>query len=181
MIKVDFINPFISAAMDVVRDTIGCELERREIRLETSKVAADDVTVIIGVTGDAEGIVLYGMSERTAKNLASVMLGQRVPVFDNLAESALAELGNMIAGVAAVGLERQSYVCRLTPPSLIYGRGTLISVMDINRLVIPMVSQYGTIEINVALRDNKNRNRVLAGSLRPAGDALSNPSWSTIN
>ena len=153
--KVDFVNPFIAAAMDVVKATIDVDLERGPIRLETSKVAADDVTVVIGVTGSAEGIVLYGMSERAAKSLASAMIGRRIPVFDALAESAVAELGNMIAGRATTGLENQGYVCRLTPPTLLYGRGTLISLFDINRLVIPLSSEHGLIEISVALRDHR--------------------------
>lgn len=153
--RVDLINPFITAAFDVVKNTIGCDLTRGQLRLETSKIASNDVTVVIGVTGDAEGIVLYGMTERTAKALATVMLDQRVPVFDALAESAVAELGNMIAGAATIGLEQQSYICRLTPPTLLHGRGTLISVIDINRLVIPVTCEHGVIEISVAMRDRK--------------------------
>ncbi len=155
--KVDFINPFISAALDVVKSTINCDLVRGQLRLETSKVASNDVTVVVGVTGDAEGIVLYGMTERTAKALAAQLLDQRVPVFDALAESAVAELGNMIAGSATVELEKHDYSCRLTPPTLLHGRGTLISVVDIHRLVIPLTSEHGTIEISVALRDKRKQ------------------------
>ena len=153
--KVDFVNPFIVAAVEVVKNSVNCALERQALRLESSKVASNDVTVVVGVTGDVEGVVLYGMSERTAKNLAAAMLEQRVPVFDSLAESAVAELGNMIAGSATMGLESQGYSCRLTPPTLLFGRGTLISIIDINRLVIPMASPHGTIEISLALRDKK--------------------------
>ncbi len=153
--RVDFVNPFILAAVDVVKSALDCDLERGSLRLDSSKVVSDDVTVVIGVTGDAEGIVMYGMSERTAKQFSACMLGQRMPVFDALAESAVAELGNMIAGAATVGLENQSYACRLTPPTLLYGRGTMISLIDINRLVIPLACKHGTLEISVALRDNK--------------------------
>lgn len=156
MARVDFVNPFILAALSVVKDAVGCDLKRADLRIESSKVASEDVTVVIGVTGDAEGIVLYGMSERSAKSFASLMLARRVPVFDSLAESAVAELGNMIAGRAASVLENQSYVCRITPPTLLCGRGTIISLIDIKRLVIPLTAEPGTIEISVALRDNKH-------------------------
>ena len=153
--KVDFVNPFISAAIDVVKKSVNCDLERQDLRIESSKVASNDVTVVIGVTGNVEGVVLYGMSERTAKGLAAVMLEQRIPVFDALAESAVAELGNMIAGSATANLEAQGYTCKLTPPTLLFGRGTLISIIDIKRLVIPMSSPHGVLEISLALRDNK--------------------------
>jgi chemotaxis protein CheX len=154
-VKVDFVNPFIKAAVEVVKKSVNCDLSMQPLRIESSKVCSNDVTVVIGVTGDAEGVVLYGMSERTAKGLATVMAEQRIPVFDAIAESAVAELGNMIAGSAASQLEEQGYSCKLTPPTLLFGRGTMIAIMDINRLVIPMSSQHGVLEISLALRDNK--------------------------
>ncbi len=54
-----------------------------------------------------------------------------MPVFDNLAESAIAEMGNIITGQAAIGLEEQGYVCKLSPPTLISGKGVVISTLDI--------------------------------------------------
>jgi CheY-specific phosphatase CheX len=34
--KVEFINPFVKAAIDVLRSEIGSEVERGKLRLETS-------------------------------------------------------------------------------------------------------------------------------------------------
>ena len=38
------------------------------------------------------------------------------------------------------------------PPMLIVGRGSMISTLDVQRLVIPMVTEFGKIEIQVALK-----------------------------
>ncbi len=104
------------------------------------------------MTGDAEGIVLYCMSERTAKAIAGALIGEAIPVFDRLAESAIAEMGNIITGQAAIGLEQHGYVCRLSPPTIISGKGVVISTLDIQRLIIPLELPFGHLDICVALR-----------------------------
>ena len=40
----------------------------------------------------------------------------------------------------------------LAPPMLIIGRGTMLSTLDVQRLVIPLTTEFGSIEIQVALR-----------------------------
>ncbi|HHY34851.1 MAG TPA: chemotaxis protein CheX, partial [Firmicutes bacterium] len=69
-----------------------------------------------------------------------------------LAESAIAEMGNIITGRAAFGLEEEGFRCRLSPPAIIAGRGVVISTLDIQRLVIPLELKVGYLEISVALR-----------------------------
>jgi len=155
VIKASFVNPFIQAACQVLGQELNLTVERGELKLESSKTTSSDVTIILGVTGDACGIVLYGMSDKTAKGIVSVMVGDRVPVFDEMAESALGELGNLITGVASVSLEKEGYVCRMTPPTVITGRGVMISTVDINRLVLPLSTPKGDLTISLALRSEK--------------------------
>lgn len=155
-LRVDFINPFVGAAYDVLKAEVGAEPEKGQLSIQESDITANDITVIIGVVGDLQGMVSFGFSERTAKNLASAMLKQRVPIFDSLAESAIGELGNVITGRASQGLEKKGFSCKITPPTLIIGRGTIISTISFKRLVVPLETQYGQLEINVALRENES-------------------------
>ena len=95
------------------------------------------------------------MSERTAKAMASAMMGEPVPVFDELAESAIAEMGNIITGQATIRFEECGYECKLSPPTLVSGVGVVISTLDIQRLIIPLEMPVGYLEICVALRQVK--------------------------
>ncbi len=157
--RIGFVNPFLEAASDVLSAEAGCSIERQKPRLETDKAVTNDLAVIIGVTGEARGIVMYNFSESTAKAIASAMFCQPIPTLDKMAESALAELANAMAGRAAVNLEHEGYFCTLTPPTIVHGRNTIISMVDLFRLVVPMKTQHGTIEISIALRDCKNQTR----------------------
>lgn len=152
--RVDIINPFVSAAYQVLKTEVKAELKKGDLSISESDITANDITVIIGVVGDLQGIVSYGFSERMAKNLVSAMMGQNMPIFDSLAESAIGELGNMITGLASSSLENKGFSCKITPPTLIIGRGTIISTITFKRLVIPVHTQFGEMEINVALRES---------------------------
>ncbi len=153
-IRAEFVNPFIQAAHDVMRAELQIQdLGRGDLALQSTSYTSDEVTVMVGVVGELQGVVLYGMSERTAKNMVSSMLGEIYPVFDRTVESAIAELGNVVTGAASQELEKAGFSCRLTPPMVVTGRGAIISTISIQRLVVPIVCQLGSLTIHVALRD----------------------------
>lgn len=154
--KAEFINPFVSAAYRVLQTEARCEVRRGNVTIEESPLISDDVTVLIGVVGRAQGLVLYCMSERTAKNLVSAMTGEHVPVFDAMVESAVAEMGNVITGLASGELEKAGYGVKIAPPSVVVGHGTAISTLSLRRLVIPLETPLGDITIHVALRESNH-------------------------
>lgn len=149
--KAEFINPFVSAAAQVLRQEVNVDITKGQISIEDSAFTSQDVTVMIGVTGEVHGIVLYGLSEKTAKNFVSAMLNEPVPIFDQMAGSAIAEMGNVITGLASGGLEKAGYKSDIAPPTLITGRGVMISTLNIKRLLIPLETSLGSIEISCAL------------------------------
>lgn len=151
--KAEFINPFVSAAYQVLGREVGAQIERGPLAIKESRFTGHDLTVMIGVVGKLRGTVMYSMSEATAKKLVEAMLGQPVKEFDELAESGIAELGNVITGVASSGLEKAGYLCRISPPALIRGKGTTISTVNLMRLVVPLRTQYGDVEIGIALEE----------------------------
>lgn len=71
MLRAELINPFVEGAIVFFRHEMGIDISRNKPSIESCHSTPDDVTVLTGVTGDAEGIVLYSMSSRTAKNIAS--------------------------------------------------------------------------------------------------------------
>jgi chemotaxis protein CheX len=151
--KVEFINPFVKAAIDVLKSEIGSEIERGRLRVDASATSNQDVSVMIGVTGAAQGFVLYSMSAETAKGIVGKMMGQPFEEFDALAQSGIAEMGNVITGLASRGLSETGYVCNITPPTLITGQNTSIGTLDIPRLALPLTTACGEIEIHLALRE----------------------------
>jgi len=86
-VKVDFVNPFVTAAREVLRAEAHCEAERGPLALDTSGTITSEVSAMIAVTGAVRGLVLYTMSQETACNLAAQMIGQTCCELDELAQS----------------------------------------------------------------------------------------------
>jgi chemotaxis protein CheX len=98
------------------------------------------------------------MSIVAADRIASEMLGSPVVTFDQLAASALAELGNMISGNSMTLLAGQGYTCDITPPTIIKGSNVKIATLDTPALVIPMrLADIGEFQINVSLKERVRR------------------------
>lgn len=155
MVKAELINPFLEGAIVFFKHEIGIDIVRGDPRIELCHTTPEEINVLIGVTGEVEGMVLYSMNQRSAKSIASAMVKGPIPLYDQLAESALGEMGNIITGQAASRLEEIGYVCKLSPPILISGVGTIISAIDIDMIVIPLdLGTLGKIDIYVALREN---------------------------
>jgi len=156
-LKAEFINPFIIATKQVLSQELGkpIAIQIGSLTMQKSSYTALDMTVLIGVTGAVQGIVMFGLSERAVKNFVSGVLGEPVPVIDAMVESAIAEMGNVVTGIASTELEKAGYPCTLAPPTVITGRGVMISTINIQRLQVPLKTDVGDMEISVALRENK--------------------------
>jgi len=152
--NVEFLNPFISAANEVLQQEVNACPERGEIRLQRSAYTTTEVTTMLSIVGEVRGMVLYGMPISMALALVSEMMGQAFDEFDDLAQSGIGELGNVITGRASTKLSASGYTAILSPPTLIVGKGVMVSALDFQRLVIPLNTQYGTMEIHIALREN---------------------------
>lgn len=160
--NVKFLNPFIDAAYEVIQVETGIKMQRGGLNLINEDYLTNDVTVIISLVGDVEGNVFYSMDENTAVSLASAMLGEQLDSFNNLAQSGVAELGNVITGRASIKLSEAGFEANISPPTLLTGSGGIISTLDFQRLIVPMNCDFGTIEIHLALRQAVSLGRNVA-------------------
>ena len=150
--KVEFVNPFIQAATEVLESELGGESQRGELRLQKSAVTTDEVTAIVCVTGTVAGLVLYSMNETTALAIVSRTMNQDFREFDALAQSGIGELGNVITGRAGVLLSQAGYPSNMTPPAVVVGKGTMVTTLDLSRLVLPLETAVGSLEVQIVLR-----------------------------
>ncbi len=151
--KAEYVNPFVSAAINVFQMMVGVTPEKGNLSARKGIFTSQQCNIVLGVTGKLEGQIIIGMSVFTADKIASKMLNTTIRTFDELAASAIAELGNMISGSALTELASRGIQCNLSPPSLIRGTNVRISTLEIPTLVIPLNTELGEIEINVGLQE----------------------------
>lgn len=145
------LNPFIQAAVEVLNAEVGATLSRGAISLQKSALTSDDITVLINLIGDVYGVVMYGMPMSTGLGMVSRIMGQEFTELNSLAQSGIAELGNVISGQATVRFSEAGYHSNISTPTVLIGSGIKISTLDFPRIVVPLESQFGLFTAHLAL------------------------------
>jgi len=87
MTNVKFLNPFVDAVVDVLKAECGVEARRGQLSLQKLALTTDDLTVLISLVGQVQGVVLYGLSTQTGLDLVSRVMEQPFHELDSLAQS----------------------------------------------------------------------------------------------
>ncbi len=155
--RVEYINPFVESATNVLHEVLQGEVTRGELYLKSTAAPVLGVAAIIGLAGDVEGRVLLDMSRATAIQVANAMLEtmEMEPISDlnDMGRATITELANMITGQAVTKLHNLGFKFDLTPPALVTGDNMEISNTNVEALIVPMEIPQGKIEINVAIRE----------------------------
>ena len=150
--RAEILEPFVQAARDVLAEELGVEVTPGKLALVSGAATTLDVTVVIGITGRLTGIAVYGMSSSMAMAVVGRMLKAPVADLDEMTLSGIAELGNVITGHATTLLAGLGLVCDISPPILLLGAGSRLSTVSIQRLVIPLNTELGTLQAQVAIK-----------------------------
>jgi chemotaxis protein CheX len=152
--NVKFMNPFVDAAIEILEVECGIKIGRGNLTLQKTALTTEDVTVLLSLIGQVQGVVLYSLSTNTGLGLVSRVMGQEFTEFDSLAQSGVAELGNVITGRATVKLSQAGFTVDISPPTLIQGKGVTISTLDFARVIVPLRSEAGEIIVHLAVRES---------------------------
>ena len=149
------VNPIIDAFMEVMPQ-MGLPIPRRlRVYLQDRNIISNGVTVTVGFTRQMRGNVIYNMTEETAKFIAStMMMGMPVSEFDELAQSAIREMSNMLTARAATNFTQMGLDVDITTPQLSIGGDITTKISDAHYLNVEMA--LGDQRIDIALSVDRN-------------------------
>lgn len=150
--RLEHVNPVVKAALDVLRTELRVNVKRGKVSVVNGNVTGHDVTILIAVTGALEGVMAYSLDTTVACEMASVMMGEDFTTLDDIVQSGVAEVGNVISGRAMMSLADQEMETQIAPPVLLLGHDTRISTLSIPRLLVPIELPFGTIHMHIALK-----------------------------
>lgn len=113
---------------------------------------ANEVSVIVSLTGAVQGHILLGMTQPVACAMAATLLQEEMPVFDDMARSGVAEIANIVAGGCATALHRDGFVASITVPSVIVGDKVEVTWPNMFVLETTLVLPAGEIGMAVGLK-----------------------------
>lgn len=149
---VKLVAPFVEGVANILPQFGFTQVRRGKLVLKEKLIVTKDVNVVIDLNMDLQGNVAYAMDEVTAKQLASrMMLGMPVDELNELAQSAVAELVNMVAARAVTMLEGIGKRVNISPPILVMGKNVIVRMSRVKTLAVEVVTEVGTIEVNIGL------------------------------
>lgn len=150
---VKLVNPFIDAFTTVLPQMGFPTPQRTGMTVNNQNAVSQGVAVIVGFTKEIRGNVVYNMSEDTAKFIAStMMMGMPVESFDEMAQSAISEMSNMLTANAATNLTALGLEVDISTPSLTVGSDFQIKISNEQYLCIVMDVSGHQVEIDIAVQ-----------------------------
>jgi chemotaxis protein CheX len=158
--KAEYIEPFVSAAVNTFGTMLDCELKPKAPLLDRKTQAENDVCGVIGLSGRGKGTVVLSLCREAALSAAGAMLGQRPAEIDADVTDAIGELANMIAGAAKAKLHHWELNASL--PAVIVGKNHMVEFpKTVEPVCVPYECPWGYVAVEVGLiepQENETQN-----------------------
>ncbi len=154
IIRAELVNPFIKASKDIMVQMAKIDMNQEKPFVKKGINLEDNIGVVIGFTGQIKGQVVISFSEDIGKQIASNMMGgMPVAEIDDMAKSAISELGNMILGNSATSLYDLGIKVDITPPSILKGKDMKLSSFGQTIVCIPFDTEGEKVELNISVKE----------------------------
>ena len=148
---IKYITPFIDSFANILPQVGLSDIKKKGLSLKGKYLDSSGVVIIVGLIGDIKGNIIYNTSIENAKKIASaMMMGMPVNEFDELAQSAISELTNMLTANAATEFSNINIDVNISTPTLIHGNFTANASTD-KVICVEMSANDISFDINVAL------------------------------
>ena len=148
---VKYINPFIEAFLSVMPQLGFEKVEKSNLSLKESNLSYSGVIMAVGIVGEIKGNVVYYLDIENAKKVASIMMmGMPVEEFNDMAQSAISELANMLTANAATNFSNFGITVDISTPTLLYGNEVFVKMNTNQVLCIQLIADDIPFDINIA-------------------------------
>ncbi|MDS1004772.1 chemotaxis protein CheX [Clostridium sporogenes] len=147
---VKYINPFIDSFYNVLPQIGFSNIVRENVAVKNS-VESLGILINLGIVGDIKGNIVYNIQDENGKKIASkMMMGFPVEELDEMAQSALSELSNMLTANASINFSNIGVNVNISTPTLMYGQDIKIKLNTDKILNIKIIADDIPIDVNVA-------------------------------
>jgi chemotaxis protein CheX len=148
--KAEYMNPFLSSSIHVIETFIQIKPSIGQIVVKNLELLDDHIWLKIGIIGQFQGNVVFGFPKDVAMKIVSAMMGgYAVTEMDEMCQSAISELGNMISGNASTMLYNEGVHVDITPPNILK---SLQGSSKVKAFTVPMsISSVGDFGIHMLL------------------------------
>lgn len=154
--KVEFINPFLISAKNVIETMCQMHAAPQRPSLKTDRLTYGDVTGVVGMTsGKVSGCMVLSFEKGCILQIvANMLMEDPKGKIDADIVDAVGELTNMICGGAKAQLSKLDQTFDMATPSMVIGKGIPLQYYsDSPTLVIPFATENGLFVVEANLRE----------------------------
>lgn len=153
-LNMEFINPFLSATIHVLKVQAQTEAKAGQVYMKKpGDQLVGDISGVIGIVSDTfTGSVLISFPEKTFLKVLSRMLGDEITVIDKDSSDGAGELTNMIFGQAKLSLNEKGYGIKTAIPSVVTGKDHHLKGLTQGPvMVLPFETDIGKFFVEICL------------------------------
>ena len=148
---VSYVNPFIRATVETFKKMLGLDVTTKTPILKKDANHTFDVSGVIGLSGEAQGIISISFPKTMALKIVSIMLNEELKVVSSELTDGIGELANIIAGNTKQYLTQ--YKLSISLPNVVVGKGHRIEIQSgVPTIAVPMKCELGEFAMEVALK-----------------------------
>jgi chemotaxis protein CheX len=153
--NVEFINPFLQSIMKVLSTMAMMEATPGKPAVKGTQVARGDVTGLIGMASEkAKGTLAISFTEPVILEITKRMLGDELTGIDDTVTDMVGEITNIVTGGAKKVLSEKGYKFDMAIPSVVSGKGHVISHKSKAPIVIlPFSTEAGDFFIEICFEE----------------------------
>ncbi|WP_427338795.1 chemotaxis protein CheX [Caloranaerobacter sp. DY30410] len=153
------ISALIKSGQEIFSQAIRLFVEIEEPYIKKEVELKDDIGIITGLSGNLKGQIIIKLSESISKKIVSSILND-IPIaeLDASCVKILCDMNNMLICNAISDIYNTGIAIDLSIPALIYGQDIKYIVSDEVIYCIPFKAGNDTIEVNIILKDNDDKN-----------------------
>ncbi len=150
-VKVEHINPFISATVETFKSMLATDVTPGKLMLIKGNKLQSDSSGIIGLSGGAKGSVILSFPRISALKTVSQFIGEKIVTMDDTVKDAIGELANIVAGAAKKDLT--AYKISISLPTVIIGDNHEVTGgKDVIPMAVPFESPFGLFYLVVSFK-----------------------------
>ncbi len=148
---VTYINPFIRATVETFKTMLNLDLATGTPMLKKDARHSYDISGVIGLSGEAQGIISISFPKVMALKIVSTLLGEEIKIVGSELTDGIGELANIIAGNTKQYLTQ--FKLSISLPNVVVGSGHRIEVQTgVPTIIVPLKSSLGEFAMEVALK-----------------------------
>jgi len=148
---VSYVNPFIKATIETFKTMLDLDLNTGTPLLKQDAKHCYDISGVIGLSGEAQGIISVSFPKILALKIVSKLLNQEIKIIGAEVTDGIGELANIIAGNTKQYLTQ--YKLSISLPNVVVGAGHRIAVQSgVSTIIVPLRCSLGEFAMEVSLK-----------------------------